>query len=126
MDNISINRVPLHTKIRRPITSNQVASPKHSFLQHLHEASVQTELKVSKHANQRLQERNIYISDAEWQIVSEKVSEARSRGVNDSLVLMDQAALIVSAKNSTVITAMNRTEAKNQLFTNIDGTIVLN
>lgn len=126
MDNISINRVPLHTKIRQPITSNQVALPKQSFLHHLHEASVKTELIVSKHANQRLQERNIYISDADWAIVSDKVSEARSKGVNDSLVLMDQAALIVSAKNFTVITAMNRTEATNQLFTNIDGTIVLN
>lgn len=98
MDNISINRVPLQTTIRQPITSSKVASTKQSFLQHLQEASVKTELKVSKHANQRLQERNIYISDAEWQIVSEKVSEARSKGVNDSLVLMDQAALIVSAK----------------------------
>jgi len=39
--------------------------------------------------------------------------------------LMDQAALIVSAKNSTVITAMDRIEAKDQLFSNIDGTIVL-
>ncbi|MEK5146574.1 TIGR02530 family flagellar biosynthesis protein [Psychrobacillus sp. FSL K6-4615] len=126
MDNISINRVPLHTKIRQPITSNQVALPKQSFLHHLHEASVKTELIVSKHANQRLQERNIYISDADWAIVSDKVAEARSKGVNDSLVLMDQAALIVSAKNFTVITAMNRTEATNQLFTNIDGTIVLN
>lgn len=126
MDNISINRVPLHSKIRQPITSNQVASPKQSFLQHLQEASINKELKVSKHANQRLQERNIYISEAEWKILSEKVSEARSKGVNDSLVLMDQVALIVSAKNSTVITAMNRTEAKDQLFTNIDGTIVLN
>ncbi|MER2077056.1 TIGR02530 family flagellar biosynthesis protein [Psychrobacillus psychrotolerans] len=126
MDNISINRVPLHTKIRQPITSNQVALPKQSFLHHLHEASVKTELIVSKHANQRLQERNIYISDADWAMVSDKVSEARSKGVNDSLVLMDQAALIVSAKNFTVITAMNRTEATNQLFTNIDGTIVLN
>ena len=126
MDNISINRVPLHSRIRQPNTTNQVASPKQSFLQHLQEASINKELKVSKHANQRLQERNIYISEAEWKIVSEKVSEARSKGVNDSLVLMDQAALIVSAKNSTVITAMNRTEAKDQLFTNIDGTIVLN
>lgn len=95
-------------------------------MQHLHEAAVKTELKVSKHANQRLEERNIHISDAEWQLVSDKVSEARSKGVNDSLVLMDQAALIVSAKNATVITAMDRAEAKNQLFTNIDGTIVLN
>ena len=51
--------------------------------------------------------------------------EARQKGVNQPLVLMDQAALIVSAKNATVITAMDRTEAKQQLFTNIDGTIVL-
>lgn len=126
MDNISINRVPLQNTIRQPITSTKVVSPKQSFLQHLHEASINTDLKVSKHANQRLQERDIYISEAEWKIVSDKVSEARSKGVNDSLVLMEQAALIVSAKNATVITAMNRTEAKDQLFTNIDGTIVLN
>ncbi|QFF98537.1 flagellar protein [Psychrobacillus glaciei] len=126
MDNISINRVPLQPSIRQSLTSNQATSPKQSFLQHLHDATVKTELKVSKHANQRLAERNIQISDAEWQLVSEKVSEARSKGVNDSLVLMDQAALIVSAKNATVITAMDRKEAKNQLFTNIDGTIVLN
>ncbi|MCK1996159.1 flagellar protein [Psychrobacillus psychrodurans] len=126
MDNISINRISLKTSIRQPITPRQVASPKKSFLQQLQEASTKSELKVSKHANQRLQERNINISEAEWQIVSEKVSEARSKGVNDSLVLMDQAALIVSAKNSTVITAMDRIEARDQLFTNIDGTIVLN
>lgn len=125
MDQVTINRVTLQPSIRQPITSKQVTSSKQAFLQHLHEATVKTELKVSKHANQRLIERNIHISDAQWQLVSDKVSEARSKGVNDSLVLMDQAALIVSAKNATVITAMDRTEAKNQLFTNIDGTIVL-
>lgn len=126
MDNFNINRVPLQTTIRQPLASKQVATPKQSFLQQLHEATAKTELKVSKHANQRLTERNIHISDAEWQLVSDKVFEARSKGVKDSLVLMDQAALIVSAKNATVITAMDRTEAKDQLFTNIDGTIVLN
>ena len=83
------------------------------------------ELKISKHATERLAERNIHISDAEWAHVTEKVNEAKMKGIKESLVLMDQAALIVSAKNSTVITAMDRMEAKDQLFTNIDGTIVL-
>ena len=83
------------------------------------------ELKISKHASERLAERNIHISDAEWAHVTEKVNEAKMKGIKESLVLMDQAALIVSAKNSTVITAMDRMEAKDQLFTNIDGTIVL-
>lgn len=126
MDKIQLNRVPLQPTIRQPLTSKQGTNTKQSFLQHLHNATVKTELKVSKHANDRLAERNIHITDAEWQLVTEKVLDARSKGVKDSLVLMDQAALIVSAKNATVITAMDRTEAKDQLFTNIDGTIVLN
>ncbi|GGA16125.1 MULTISPECIES: TIGR02530 family flagellar biosynthesis protein [Psychrobacillus] len=126
MDNMKMNRVPLQPTIRQAYTSKQVTTPKQSFLQHLHEATVKTELKVSKHANQRLIDRNIHISEAQWQMINDKVAEARSKGVKDSLVLTDQAALIVSAKNATVITAMDRTEANNQLFTNIDGTIVLN
>ncbi|MEG0486253.1 MAG: TIGR02530 family flagellar biosynthesis protein, partial [Oscillospiraceae bacterium] len=76
-------------------------------------------------ANERLVARNIDISEQEWQVVSDKVFEAREKGVKQPLVLMDQAALIVSAKNATVITAMDRKEAKQQIFTNIDGTIVL-
>ncbi len=123
MDKFSIHRVPLHPSIRQaqpsPIKSQQ------SFQAHLQEATKQQELKVSKHAQERIMERKIAISDHEWQVVSDKVFEAHSKGVKQPLVLMDQAALIVSAKNATVITAMDRTEAKQQLFTNIDGTIVL-
>jgi len=123
MDKFSIHRVPLHPSIRQaqpsPIKSQQ------SFQAHLQEATKQQELKVSKHAQERIMERKIAISDQEWQVVSDKVFEAHSKGVKQPLVLMDQAALIVSAKNATVITAMDRTEAKQQLFTNIDGTIVL-
>ncbi|MGE7693500.1 TIGR02530 family flagellar biosynthesis protein [Lysinibacillus sp. NPDC094177] len=123
MDKFSIHRVPLHPSIRqtqpKPINSQQ------SFKAHLQEATSQQELKVSKHAHERIIERKIAISEQEWQAVSDKVFEAHSKGVKQPLVLMDQAALIVSAKNATVITAMDRTEAKQQIFTNIDGTIVL-
>lgn len=124
MDKFSIHRVPLHPSIRqtqpKPINNAQ-----QSFKAHLQEATNQQELKVSKHAHERIMERKIAISEQEWQAVSDKVFEAHSKGVKQPLVLMDQAALIVSAKNATVITAMDRTEAKQQIFTNIDGTIVL-
>ena len=46
-------------------------------------------------------------------------------GVTDSLVLTKEAALVVSAKNNTVITAMGRDEASSQIFTNINGTILI-
>ncbi|WP_107923077.1 TIGR02530 family flagellar biosynthesis protein [Lysinibacillus parviboronicapiens] len=123
MDKFSIHRVPLHPTIRQ--TQHTPVRSQQSFSAHLQEATQQQELKVSKHAHERIVERNIAITEQEWQVVCDKVFEAHSKGVKQPLVLMEQAALIVSAKNATVITAMDRTEAKQQLFTNIDGTIVL-
>ncbi|WP_404817736.1 TIGR02530 family flagellar biosynthesis protein [Ureibacillus galli] len=121
-----MQHLPLQPTVQVPPTNTASAKSKQSFISHLQEAATSNrELKISKHANERLTERNIQISEQEWRVVSDKVFEARAKGVNQPLVLMEQAALIVSAKNATVITAMERTEAKNQLFTNIDGTIVL-
>ncbi|ARJ40037.1 flagellar protein [Sporosarcina sp. P21c] len=122
MNKIDIHRIPSPP----PIRQGQIqAQSKQSFLEHLQQATRPEKLKISKHANDRLQERGIQMTDAEWAHISEKVDEAKRKGIRESLVLTDQVALIVSAKNSTVITAMNRMEAKDQLFTNIDGTILL-
>lgn len=85
----------------------------------------ESQLIVSKHAKQRLQQRGIDISAERWGQIEEKVQEAKQMGVKESLVLLEDAALIVSAKNNTVITAMDRKEAKTQIFTNINGTIIL-
>ncbi|WP_102346941.1 TIGR02530 family flagellar biosynthesis protein [Bacillus sp. Marseille-P3661] len=82
-------------------------------------------LKISKHAEKRLNERNIKIDPELWTKIEKKVNEARIKGVHDSLVVTEQAALIVSAKNNTVITAMDRNEAAEQIFTNINGTILI-
>jgi len=125
MDKLTIYRVPSQQLVNQKQPFKPTISPKQSFLEHLNKAAQPTELKISKHASERLLERNIHITDAEWAHVNDKVNEAKLKGIKESLVLMDQAALIVSAKNSTVITAMDRIEAKDQLFTNIDGTIVL-
>ncbi|MGG3451330.1 TIGR02530 family flagellar biosynthesis protein [Domibacillus aminovorans] len=80
---------------------------------------------ISKHAEQRLKERGIAINSDQWQSIGEKLAEAGSKGVKDSLILLKDAALIASAKNNTVITVMNREEARSQIFTNINGTIVM-
>ena len=108
MERLSIHRVPLQPTIHKQHVKQPVITSKQSFSQHLQEISSKQQLKISKHATERLTERNIHISDDEWKVVSEKVFEAHSKGVQHPLVLMDQAALIVSAKNATVITAMER------------------
>jgi flagellar operon protein len=82
-------------------------------------------LTISRHAKERLEQRGIQINPSRWEQISEKIKEAKKMGVKDSLVLLDNAALIVSAKNETVITAMNRDEAATHIFTNINGTILM-
>jgi flagellar operon protein len=125
MDKLNIHHVPSQPLIRHGQQINAPLQHKQSFREQLNIAIQPQELKISKHANDRLKERNIHITETEWAHITDKVNEAKVKGIKESLVLMNQAALIVSAKNSTVITAMDRKEAKDQLFTNIDGTIVL-
>lgn len=123
MHRLNILSVPLHNKTPQ-YQNAAIPTPTTSFSAHLQEATKQ-DLKISKHANERIIQREISISAEEWQKIESHVSEARGKGVKQPLVLMDQAALIINATNRTVITAMDRREAKEQIFTNIDGTILL-
>lgn len=122
VNRINIQHVPFHPTIQK--NAKQTTQQVKSFSEYLKTATDQ-QLKISKHASERMQERNIEISDTQWQQLNDKVYEAQQKGVKQPLVLLEHAALIVSAKNATVITALDRHEAKSQIFTNIDGTIVL-
>lgn len=82
-------------------------------------------LKISKHASERIRERNIDIPEKLWHTIGEKVNEARQKGVTDSLVVLNNATLLISAKNNTVVTAMDRGENDSRIFTNINGTILI-
>jgi flagellar operon protein len=80
-------------------------------------------LKFSKHAEQRLQSRNISLTDAQKDKINKAVSRADEKGVKDSLVMMDNLAFVVNVKSRTVITAVNSNELKDNVFTNIDGAV---
>lgn len=114
--------------IRQPASEpKHVSVPnKHSFAQQLNETIQRSKkLTLSKHAKLRMEQRNIHISPNRWSQIEEKINEARTKGVNEPLVLLKEAALLVSAKNNTVITLMERKEAGSHIFTNIDGTIIM-
>jgi flagellar operon protein len=82
-------------------------------------------VKFSNHAIERMQTRGISFNKADMQKLSEAVSRAASKGSNNTLVLMNDNALIVSVKNKTVVTVMDKTALKENVFTNIDSTIVM-
>ena len=85
--------------------------------------NLKPELKFSKHAEIRLQSRNINLSADQKQRINDAVGKAEAKGVRDSLVVVDNVALVVNVKSRTVITVANSNELKDNVFTNIDGAV---
>lgn len=82
-------------------------------------------VKFSNHAVERMQTRGISFDKADLERLNEAVGRAANKGSKDTLVLMNDSALIVSVKNKTVVTVMDKTALKENVFTNIDSTIVM-
>jgi flagellar operon protein len=82
-------------------------------------------LKVSGHAQTRLSSRNIELGRAEWERVLSGVDKAAEKGAKESLVMVDDIALVVSVRNRTVITAIEKENLRNNVFTNIDSAVVV-
>ncbi|EZH67251.1 hypothetical protein DH09_04770 [Bacillaceae bacterium JMAK1] len=126
--NVTWHQLPhaLPVKTRATATNESNRSPEgNSFQTALQDAQKTNPITISKHAKTRIEERGITISDQDWLRVSEKVKEAHTKGINQPLVITDNAALIVSGKNHTVVTAMAQSEMNDRIISNIDGTIIV-
>ena len=85
----------------------------------------ETGLKFSKHASMRLNERDIILTQNQSTRLENGVDDESKKGINDSLVLVDNLAFIVNVPNKTVVTAMDQTETNSNVFTNIDGAAIM-
>ena len=81
------------------------------------------ELKFSKHAVQRLNERNISLSDEQLERLQDGARRSSEKGIRESLVVMDEFAFIVNTQKNTVITAMEQGRQGENIYTNIDGAV---
>lgn len=82
-------------------------------------------VRFSAHAQARLQSRHIVLDTEALRRVENAVDKAAEKGSRESLLLMDDVALIVSVRNRTVITAIDKENLKENVFTNIDSAVVL-
>lgn len=82
-------------------------------------------LKFSKHAAGRLSDRGIELSDNQMERLYDGVRRAGQKGIKDSLVIVDELAFIVNVPNNTVVTAMDSTETNDNVFTNINGAVIM-
>ena len=83
------------------------------------------EVKFSKHAVSRLADRGLSLSENQITRLNEGTAKASAKGIKESLVIVDQMAFIVNIPNNTVVTAMNQRETSENVFTNIDGAVII-
>ena len=118
---IKTNLSPAISREQKTYKQNQ---PKAGFAQYLDQAL--DEVKFSKHAKLRLENRHIEPGPAELQRLKQGISMAREKGSRNALVLIDHLAFVVSVENNTVVTALNcnTDEKEAKVFTQIDSTVI--
>ncbi len=82
-------------------------------------------LKFSKHASTRLEQRGICLTDNQMERLSDGMKQAQKKGIKDSLVIVDELAFIVNVPKNTVVTALDSTQTDTNVFTNIDGAVIM-
>jgi flagellar operon protein len=81
-------------------------------------------LTFSKHLSERMNRRKIDMSPEKIDRLNQAVDRAAEKGARESVVLLDNLALLVSVSNRTVLTAIKTENMKDGVFTNIDSMVV--
>lgn len=122
-------RIPRGLPIR-PVEPKRTPTPARSqqessqFAKVLESKLQQSSLKFSAHATRRLHARNINLSTEQLNLLEDAVEKVRAKGGKESLILLDDIALVVSVVNRTVITAINGEMLKDNVFTQIDSAVI--
>lgn len=82
-------------------------------------------LRFSNHAIERMQTRGIRFSPEDMGKIQNAVAKAAGKGSKDTLLITDTAALVVSVKDNTVVTVMDKASMKENVFTKIDSTVMV-
>ncbi|HHZ01808.1 MAG TPA: hypothetical protein GX396_02550 [Tissierellia bacterium] len=108
-----------------PIQPNQnlKENEKNKFKDLLQE-KINEEVVFSKHANERIAERNIPLNSQVTEKLTEASQQAKDKGLKNVLVMIDNSAFIINTVHNKVITAVDSKNLKENIFTNIDGAVI--
>lgn len=82
-------------------------------------------IRFTKHADARLMQRNIRLTDEQMTRLEEGTRKASDKGIKESLVLVDDLAFIVNTDKKMVITAIDQKSSEDNIYTNIDGAVII-
>lgn len=83
------------------------------------------EIKFSKHAQIRMKERQLTLDKSDMVKLTDALDKAEKKGVKDALIIMNNQAFIANIKSSTIVTAVEKDSLNGNIFTNIDGTVIV-
>jgi flagellar operon protein len=104
---------------------NKSVNNNRSFKEIFDKINRNDKVNFSKHALQRLEKRNINLTDDDINKISDAVNKAKDKGIKDALIILGDNAFVTSIKNNMVITAASGKELKENVFTNIDGAVII-
>ena len=82
-------------------------------------------ISFSKHAQSRAAERGIQVDDALMGQLADSVERAQAKGATNILAFDATRAFIINVPHGRVITTMSQEEMEENIFTNIDGAVLL-
>lgn len=114
----------------QPIQHNQTGSAKAagsavSFEELLQRRQESQSVAFSKHARERAEQRGIQVDDQLMGQLNDTVERAQAKGATNILAFDTTRAFIINVPNGRVITTMSPEEMKENIFTNIDGAVIL-
>jgi flagellar operon protein len=80
-------------------------------------------VRFSTHAQNRLQSRQISLNSENVNRLSDAIDKAEKRGGKSSLVMVDDLAFIVNVQSRTVVTALDKNQRGEGVFTQIDSVV---
>ncbi|HNY12198.1 MAG TPA: TIGR02530 family flagellar biosynthesis protein [Candidatus Wallbacteria bacterium] len=83
-----------------------------------------SKVEFSAHASKRLQSRGINLDKADYERLNAAYDKLAGKGARDSLVMLDDKAFLMSVKNKTVVTVLDKNDMLNNVFTNIDSAVI--
>lgn len=127
MNKVDIQSINLRILTNSKVTksTNHQNDTSKTFADFLKQAEERSHIKFSKHALDRMDKRGISLDDCEITKINEAINKASKKGVKDALILMEDKAFIASVRNKTIVTTVNKDQLKNNIFTNIDGAIII-
>ncbi|WP_051569080.1 TIGR02530 family flagellar biosynthesis protein [Alkaliphilus transvaalensis] len=114
------------------LQQSKINQAKHSYKDHSNfdkilqqKVNQNKDLKFSKHAMERLEKRNIQLTPQDLGRLDQALNIASQKGIKETLIMMDNRVFVASVSNKTVITAAVEEQLKDNVFTNIDGAVIV-